>query len=59
MRRYSRKRGRKSDNSIAGALLSLFFLLPLLSILNAPKKKYKPNKKPMTLDETIDNHFDK
>ena len=55
--RYSRKRGRKSDNSIAGALLSLFFLLPLLSILNAPKKKYK--KKPLTLDETIDKHFDK
>jgi hypothetical protein len=57
--RYSRKRGRKSDNSIAGALLSLFFLLPLLSILNAPKKKYKPKKKLMTLDESIDKHFDK
>jgi hypothetical protein len=57
MRRYSRKRGRKSDNSIAGALLSLFFLLPLLSIINRPKKKYK--KKPLTLDETIDKHFDK
>jgi hypothetical protein len=57
MKRYSRKRGRKSDNSVAGALLSLFFLLPLLSILNAPKKKYK--KKPLTLDETIDKHFDK
>jgi hypothetical protein len=57
MRRYSRKRGRKSDNSIAGALLSLFFLLPLLSIMNRPKKKYK--KKPLTLDETIDKHFDK
>jgi hypothetical protein len=57
--RYSRKRGRKSDNSIAGALLSLFFLLPLLSILNAPKKKYKPKKKRMTLDESIDKHFDK
>jgi hypothetical protein len=57
--RYSRKRGHKSDNSIAGALLSLFFLLPLLSILNAPKKKYKPKKKQMTLDESIDKHFDK
>jgi hypothetical protein len=55
--RYSRKRGRKSDNSIAGALLSLFFLLPLLSIMSKPKKKYK--KKPLTLDETIDKHFDK
>jgi hypothetical protein len=59
MKRYSRKRGRKSDYGVAGALLSLFFLLPLLSILNAPKKKYKPKKKPMTLDESIDNHFDK
>jgi hypothetical protein len=59
MKRYSRKRGRKSDYGVAGALLSLFFLLPILSILNAPKKKYKPKKKPMTLDETIDNHFDK
>jgi hypothetical protein len=57
MRRYSRKRGRKSDNSIAGALLSLFFLLPLLSIMSKPKKKYK--KKALTLDETIDKHFDK
>jgi hypothetical protein len=57
MRRYSRKRGRKSDYGVAGALLSLFFLLPILSIMNRPKKKYK--KKPLTLDETIDKHFDK
>jgi hypothetical protein len=59
MKRYSRKRGRKSDYGVAGALLSLFFLLPILSIFNAPKKKYKPKKKPMTLDESIDKHFDK
>jgi hypothetical protein len=57
MKRYSRKRGRKSDNGVAGALLSLFFLLPILSIMNRPKKKYK--KKALTLDETIDEHFDK
>ena len=57
MKRYGRRRGRKSDYGVAGALLSLFFLLPLLSIMNRPKKKYK--KKNLTLDESIDKHFDK
>jgi hypothetical protein len=56
MKRYSRKRGRKSDYGAAGAILSLFFLLPILSLINRPKKKYK--RKP-TLNETIDRHFDK
>jgi hypothetical protein len=60
MKRYSRKRGRKSDYGVAGALLSLFILLPILSIINPPKKKrYKSKKKLMTLDESIDKHFDK
>jgi len=59
MKRYSRKRGRKSDYGVAGALLSLFFLLPILSIMNPPKKKKYKRKKPMTLDESIDKHFDK
>jgi hypothetical protein len=57
MKRYGRRRGRKSDSGVAGALLSLLFLLPVLSIMNRPKKKYK--KKALTLDETIDKRFDK
>jgi hypothetical protein len=55
--RYSRRRGRKSsDSGVAGALLSLLFLIPVASLLSRPKKKHK--RKP-TLDETIDKHFDK
>ena len=53
--RYSRKRKRGYDTGAAGAIMTLFFLLPF--IFHKPKRKTK-NKKVKTLQETIDEHFE-
>jgi hypothetical protein len=53
--RYSRGRRRKSDSSgIAGALLTLLFVLPIASMLKKPKKR-KTKKK--NINKAIDDHY--